>query len=185
MATKSERIYVDGLNKSNRARRLLWLIVYYLFFRVSPPMLLGRWRLFLLRLFGARIGHGCKVAPSAFIWAPWNLRMGEYSCIAGGTDIYTVDTITIGSNVTVSQRAFLCTGSHDIRTLRKPLIHRPIEIGDHAWVCAETFVGPGVTIGEGAVVAARACVFRDVQPWDVVAGNPAAMVKQRVIDDGR
>jgi putative colanic acid biosynthesis acetyltransferase WcaF len=161
---------------------LVWLVVYYFLFRWTPSFCLHTWRICLLRLFGATIGHGCKVAPSAFVWAPWNLTMGDFCCLAGHTDIYTVDSITIASNVTVSQRSFLCTASHDICSLRRPLTHKPIAIGEHAWVCAEAFVGPGVTIGEGSVVAARGVVTRDVAPWTVVGGNPAKKIKDRDVN---
>jgi putative colanic acid biosynthesis acetyltransferase WcaF len=98
-------------------------------------------------------------------------------------DCYSVSPIQIGNKVTVSQRAFLCSASHDISSLSRPLIHSPIVIKEHAWVCAEAFVGAGITIAEGAVVGARSVVTRDVEAWAVVAGNPAKFVKTRVIDE--
>jgi putative colanic acid biosynthesis acetyltransferase WcaF len=109
--------------------------------------------------------------------------MGHYVCLADGVDCYTVSPIEIGSKVTISQRAFLCSASHDISSLSRPLIHSPIIIKEHAWICAEAFIGAGVTVAEGAVVGARAVVTRDVVPWAVVAGNPAKFVKTRVIDE--
>jgi putative colanic acid biosynthesis acetyltransferase WcaF len=89
----------------------------------------------------------------------------------------------IGNQVTISQRTYLCTASHDISLASHPQIEKPIVIENRAWVAAEAFVGPGVTIGEGAVVGARGCVFKDVEPWTVVGGNPARFIKKRTIKD--
>ena len=109
--------------------------------------------------------------------------MGDYACLSFGVDCYCVDKVTVGSNVTVSQYSYLCTASHDHTHADMPLTHAPIVIGDQAWVCADVFVGMGVTIGEGAVVAARATVVKDVEPWIVVGGNPAKFIKKRVVSD--
>lgn len=107
--------------------------------------------------------------------------MHAYSCLASGVDCYNVAPITIGDGATVSQGAFLCTASHDISDPGNRLITAPIIISSRAWVAADAFVGMGVTIGEGAVVGARAAVFRDVEPWTVVGGNPARMIKKRTL----
>ena len=179
----SKRIYVDRLSRSLRIRRLVWGLVWLIFFRPTPRWLLDQWRIFLLRLFGAKIGTGCRVAPSCVVWAPWNLSIGDRTALAEGVECYCVDRISIGSNVCVSQRSFLCTASHDIRSLGRPLTHSPIVIEDHAWICAEAFVGPGVNLGEGAVVAACAVVIRDVAAWEVVGGNPAKFIKHRKLEE--
>lgn len=109
--------------------------------------------------------------------------MDARSALAEGVDCYCVDQISIGANVCVSQRAFLCSASHDISSIARPLTHKPVIIEDHAWVCAESFVGPGVKIGEGAVVAARAVVSKNVNPWEVVGGNPANFIKKRILEE--
>jgi putative colanic acid biosynthesis acetyltransferase WcaF len=105
--------------------------------------------------------------------------MGEYSCLSFDVDCYSVDRIRIGAHATVSQYAFLCTASHDIGDPHMKLTTAPISIGAGAWVAADAFVGPGVSLGEGAVAAARAVVVKDVEPWAVVAGNPAKAVRKR------
>ncbi|MFC7397084.1 putative colanic acid biosynthesis acetyltransferase [Chelatococcus sp. GCM10030263] len=170
---------------ANRAARALWGTVWLVLFRPSPKPCHG-WRRMLLRLFGARIGRGAVVHASARIWGPWNLEMGAFACLSHRVDCYAVDRIRIGACATVSQYSFLCAASHDIDAPDMPLIHAPITIGDHAWVAADAFVGPGVTIGEGAVVGARASVFRSVPPWTVVAGNPARAMRMRsrAVKDG-
>jgi putative colanic acid biosynthesis acetyltransferase WcaF len=160
------------ITTANRLRRLLWNTVWLLLYRPSPVMLHG-WRRMLLRLFGARIGQGAHPYPSARIWAPWNLQMGAHSCLSYAVDCYCVDRVTLGDRATVSQYSFLCTASHDHTRRSMPLVTAPIRIEDDAWVTADVFIGPGVTIGTGAMVSARSCVVADVAPWQIVAGNPA------------
>lgn len=133
----------------------------------------------LLRLFGGKIANTAFVYPSAKIWAPWNLEMGQEAVIGDHVDCYSVDRVVIGDEATVSQYAFLCTAAHDIESPSRDLITKPIVIERGAWVFAGAFVGMGVTIGEGAIVAARSVVVKSVSPFSVVAGNPARTVKVR------
>lgn len=132
----------------------------------------------MLRLLGANIEAGAHPYPSARIWAPWNLTMGEGSCLGDHVRCYSVDRVTIEPHATVSQYSFLCTASHDYRVDGMPLITAPITIGRHAWVAAAAFIGPGVKVGERAIVGARASVFRNVDPWTVVGGNPARVIRK-------
>lgn len=90
--------------------------------------------------------------------------------------------ITVHENCIVSQRSFLCGGTHDYTKGAHPLITRPIEIGPHAWVAAEAFVGPGCVVSEGCVVGARAVVNGVLEPWSVYAGNPGRKVRARAMD---
>jgi len=139
------------------------------------------WRCFLLRLFGAKIGKGVHPYPTAKIWAPWNLQMDDHSCLADDVDCYCVARISIGAHSTVSQYSYLCGASHDYQQLQMPLITAPIEIGNHVWVAADVFIGPGVNIADGAVVAARSTVVKNVEAWTVVAGTPARFIKNRLL----
>lgn len=174
--------YRNEHSRASQAARLLWSVTWLLFFRTSPRLLRG-WRRWLLRAFGARVGRGVYVCPSVRVWAPWNLEVGDHSWIGDEVDCYCVGAIRIGANAVVSQYTFLCTASHDIADPTFSLITAPIRVGDCAWVAADAFVGPGVTVGEGAVVGARSSVFRDVEPWTVVAGNPARRIRNRVPTD--
>lgn len=158
-------------------QRTLWALCKPLF-RFSPRILFG-WRNFLLRLFGARIGRHVHIYNSAQIYFPWNLEVGDWSAIGEQAYIYNLGSIHIGSQVTISQRAHLCAGTHDYTDPSLPLQKPPIVIEDQAWICADAFVGPGVTVGEGALVGARAVATRDVEPWQVVVGNPAKPIKKR------
>jgi len=162
----------------NMIGRTLWNMVWRLFYRPSPRILHG-WRRFLLRQFGAIVGKNVHPYPTARIWAPWNLEMGDDSCLGDHTDCYCVDKIKIGRRSTVSQYSYLCTASHDYTASSMPLTTAPIVIGEGVWIAADVFVGPGVTIGEGAVIGARSSLFRNIEPWTVAAGNPARVIKKR------
>jgi putative colanic acid biosynthesis acetyltransferase WcaF len=138
-----------------------------------------RWRALLLRAFGARVGAGVHPYPSSRVWAPWNLEMGAGSCLAGRALCYNVAPVSLGEGAIVSQGAHLCAASHDFDDPGLPLTGGPIRIGAGAWVAAEAFVGPGVTLGDRAVALARAVVVRDVAGGAVVAGNPARVIRRR------
>ena len=135
----------------------------------------------LLRAFGAKIASTAVVYATARVFQPWLLIMDDYACLADGVDCYNAAPIHIGRNATVSQRAFLCTAGHNIMDPHHHQIDAPIVIEEQAWVCAEAFVIQGVTVGQGAVCAARAVVIKDVEPWTVVGGNPAKFIKKRVL----
>lgn len=164
----------------NRLARVAWAIVYHGFFRWTPRPLHGL-RAVALRCFGARLGRGCHVYPGARIWAPWNLAMDDQSCLADGVICYSMATIRIGARAVVSQGAHLCAGTHDYEDPNFQLYAQPIGIGARAWICTEAFVGPGVEIGEGAVIGARAVVTKSMPAWTVCAGNPCAPIKPRRI----
>ena len=169
---------VIQLSFTNKIFRVIWRVIWLFLFRPTPRLLYG-WRRFLLRLFGAKIGSNVIVHSSAKIFAPWNLEMKEYSCLSHNVDCYCVDRILIGRYVTISQNSFLCTASHDYNSKGLPLVTAPINIGDYAWVTAYAYVGPGVSIGIGAVVGACACATRNVDAWTVIAGNPAKLIGTR------
>ena len=158
---------------------MLWAAAWPLF-RLSPRPLFG-WRRWLLRRFGAQIGSNVHIYPNVSITIPWNLRVDDGAAVGEGVLIYCLGPVHIGAQATVSHRAHLCAGSHDYLDPALPLMRASITIGSQAWVCADAFVGPGVVVGDGAVVAAASVAMRDVPAWSVVAGNPAVVVKQRVM----
>jgi putative colanic acid biosynthesis acetyltransferase WcaF len=172
--------YSSRFSAGNRVGRLLWGCVQAVLFRPSPTPLYF-WRNFLLRCFGASIGKGAHVYPSAKVWAPWNLQMGEHSCLASDVDCYCVAPVDLGDHATVSQYSYLCAATHDYQDPDHRLVPGPIRIGAGAWLGADVFVGPDVTIGQGAVVGARASVFKDIPAWTVAVGNPARPLKPRVL----
>lgn len=162
----------------NRIARVVWGLAWLLLARFTPPPLHG-WRRLVLRAFGARIGRGARVHGSVSIWLPANLELGENCLIGPGARLYNQGRITIGARSVISQRAHVCASTHDIHDPNFQLVLRPVVIGNGCWVAAEAFVGPGVTIGDRAVVGARAALFGDAEPDGVYSGNPAVMIKQR------
>lgn len=162
-----------------KVKRGLWNLVQALLFRPSPKGLGKSWRVFLLRSFGAQIGPGCLILPSVKVLCPWNMNLGRGVVIGADVDFYSFAEIRIGDNAMVSQRTFLCTGTHDFTDPTYPLTYQPIEIGANAWVASECFVGPGVKIGAGSVVAARSVVVKDLPEWMVCAGQPCRPLKPR------
>jgi putative colanic acid biosynthesis acetyltransferase WcaF len=161
-----------------RVRRVIWSVVWTCLASWTPPQF-SPWRILLLKLFGARIHPGAAVAASVRVWLPRNLELGLRAALGPGVDCYNMAPIKIGARSVVSQRAFLCAGTHDISDEMFPLRVRPIVIGDDVWIASEAFVGPGVHVGNGCVLGARACAFEDLNDWTVYRGNPAAIVKRR------
>lgn len=165
---------------SDKARRLLWSIVYATVFRCSFHNWYA-WRRMLLRQFGATIGQSVRIRRTVRIEMPWNLRIGDESSVGDHAILYSLGPITIGKLVSISQYAHLCAGTHDYTTRAMALLRPPIVVEDEAWIAADAFVGPGVTIGARSVVAARATVVKDVPPDQVVGGNPARFIKPRIL----
>lgn len=178
-----ETKYVNHLGRKHQVIRLIWNFTWNLCCRWLPRSVGSGWKRCILRLFGAKIAPTAIVYSSAKVYYPANLIMDDYACIASDADCYNVAPVFVGRFATVSQYAMLCTASHNIVSINHELITAPINIGANAWIGARAFVGMGVTIGEGAVVGATASVYKSVEPYDVVGGNPAKFIKKRIIKD--
>ncbi len=172
--------YSTHFSLGNKLRRFTWQFAWLLLMRLSPRPCFG-WRRFVLRAFGARVGQKARVYPTTRVWGPWNLDLGNHCVVGPDVDLYCMDLIRIGDHATVSQYSYLCTGTHDIEDPHMNLITAPICVENSAWICADVFIGPGVVVGEGAVVGARSSVFKNVESWIVVAGAPARRIKTRVL----
>ena len=164
------------------SRKELFLRVLWGFgklaFRLTPRPCFAL-RRSLLRLFGAKVGVNVNIYPSALIYYPWNLEIGDNSSIGEWALVYNLGPVRIGARSTISQRVHLCAGTHDYTDPSMPLIKPPIEIGDEVWVCADAFVGPNVSIEARAIVAAASVVVKDVPSTTIVGGNPASKIKKR------
>ena len=169
--------------KPHYSKRILWHIINKTLFRIIIGYKSRYLRNIILRLFGAKIPLYSMIYSSCDIFAPWNLEVGKHSCIGPNTRIYNKDRIIIGDHCVISQNSYLCTASHDIYDVNHTLVTAPIIIKNRAWIASDAYINMGVTIGEGAVVGARAAVFKDVAPWTVVGGNPAKYIKDRIIKD--
>lgn len=159
-----------------------WWAIQSLFFNLSPQVMY-KWRIFLLRLFGASIGKGVIIRPSVKITYPWKLTIGDYAWIGDNVELYTLGEIVIGNNAVVSQRSYICTGSHDYTKSTFDIYALKTVIEDEAWVATDVYVAPGVTIGRGAVIGARSSVFSDMPAGMICVGSPAKPIKPRVMDE--
>lgn len=167
-----------------KIRRMVWNSVAALLFRPFITPVFGKWRIALLKLFGAQVEWDSCVYASVKIWAPWRLRMGHRACLGPDVICYDQDWVVLEDDAVVSQYAYLCTAGHDVdmmNTADQSLVTAPIVLRSKSWVGSRAFVGMGVEIGEGAVVGATASVYKSVEPWVVVGGNPAKIIKMRNI----
>jgi putative colanic acid biosynthesis acetyltransferase WcaF len=162
----------------HRLLRAAWIGCWGLLASWTPPMLHG-WRRTLLRLFGASVAKTARIHGSVRVWYPPNLTLGDNALVGPGVHCYSMAPIRIGADAVVSQRAHLCAGTHDVDDPHFQLKAMPIEIGAGAWVATEAFVGPGVAIGEGAVLGARGVTVKDLDAWGIYAGNPARFIRTR------
>jgi len=176
MAT--DQRHISAYSTREKVWRLLWAITQATFFRFSFHTWNG-WRIFLLQSYGAEIDSSCVIRRTVRVECPWNLRMGANSCLGDGVFVYCLGKVTIGDRVSISQHAHLCAGSHDYSKEDMPLLRLPITIENDVWLAADTFVGPDVTVGEGAILGARAVAMKNLDPQTVYAGNPAAIIKKR------
>lgn len=142
------------------------------------PKPFNPWRLFWLKVFGARIDGRPFVHQRARVQIPWNITLHDGSCLGDRTNLYSLGEIEIGVRAIVAQEAYLCTGTHDLTKAHVPLKVGKLTIGDNAFVGARAFVLPGVSIGNGAVVGACSVVTKDVPSNTLVAGNPARVIRE-------
>jgi acetyltransferase-like isoleucine patch superfamily enzyme/glycosyltransferase involved in cell wall biosynthesis len=163
-------------------KRTLWMAVRAILFRTSFHNWYG-WRRLLLRMFGAKLGRNVRVRPTTRIEIPWNIDLADDVIVGDYAILYSLGVITVGRGTVISQYSHLCAGTHDYTSRKFPLMKLPITVGQEVWIAADAFIGPGVTIGDRAVVAARATVVRDVPADQVVAGSSAKVIKSRELHD--
>lgn len=179
---KIERHAPGHVSKSIKIKRVVWNITAAFLFRPFITPAFRKWRIALLRLFGAKIEWDANVYASVKIWAPWMLQMGHRACLGPEVICYNQDCVILEDEAVVSQYTYLCTAGHDVNmmnTADKSLITAPIILKSKSWIGARSFIGMGVEIGEGAVVGATASVYKSVEPWSVVGGNPCKIIKMR------
>ena len=160
----------------------LWWIVEALLFNTSPQVAYG-WRRWLLRQFGATLGEGVMLRPSMRTTYPWKVTIGDHAWVGDNVVLYSLGEIVIGANAVVSQNSYLCAGAHDYTKPDFPIFAKPIHIEPEAWLAADVFVAPGVTIGRGAVVGSRSSVFSDLPAMMVCFGSPAKPIRPRLAEE--
>lgn len=181
--TKFQNLNSFVLPAGFRGRSVLlvqfWWFIQATLFSCSPQFAYG-WRNFLLRLFGASIGKNVIIRPSVRVTYPWKLTIKDNAWVGDYVELYTLGDITIGENAVVSQKSYLCTGSHDYQSEAFDIYAKPIVIENEAWVASDVFIAPGVTIGRGAVIGSRSSVYKDMPAGMICIGNPAKPIKPRI-----
>jgi putative colanic acid biosynthesis acetyltransferase WcaF len=165
---------------ASKLRELIWLLVSLVLFRLCP-LSLSPLKRAVLRAFGARIGRDVTIKPQVKITFPWKLEIGDHVWLGEECWLLNLERIAIGNHVCISQRAFLCTGSHNYKSPTFNLIVKPIQVGDGAWLGAGCWVGPGVTVGNHAVLTAGSMTTKNLEPFGIYRGNPAVFLRQRII----
>jgi putative colanic acid biosynthesis acetyltransferase WcaF len=187
MSERSSALHIDAVanraarkySRNEQARRIAWSLGRWLV-RLSPRPCFA-WRRVVLRLFGAKIGGHAHIYPSAHLYMPWNVEVGEWAALGEDVYIYSLGKVRIGRHATLSYRTHVCAGTHDLEDPALPLLKPPVCIEEGVWIGTEAFIGPGVTVGRGAVVGARSVVVQDIEPFNIVAGNPARIIRRRQI----
>ncbi|HBS29819.1 MAG TPA: colanic acid biosynthesis acetyltransferase WcaF [Phycisphaerales bacterium] len=169
---------VSPYTRREKVLRVAWWFIGQPLFRMSFHNWYGVRRA-ILRAFGAGVGRAVRIRPTVRIEQPWNLSIGDDSSVGDRAILYCLGKVTIGTRVSISQHAHLCAGNHDYTDPQMPLLRPPIAIEDEAWIAADAFVGPGVRVGAGAILGARGCAFKSLEPWTVYGGNPARAIKGR------
>ena len=174
-------IQTNAMPRKDKIKNMIWGMVNASVFRWSPRV--GRpfklFRVWLVRLFGADIDWTCSLHPKCKIEYPWHLSMGRYSSLGECTWVYAMASIQTGDKCCIGNDVYLLTGSHDVARKDFMLVTRPIVVNSCSWIATGAYLLPGVTIGEGCVVSAKALVCKDVAPWTVVGGNPSKFIKKR------
>lgn len=178
-------IQTNGMPKSQKIKNIIWLIINNSLFRFTPPYLtlFRKWRVWLLKLFGAKIDWTSSIHPTAKIEYPWNLTIGPLSSLGEKSWTYAMAPITIGEKTCIGKDTYLLTGSHNILSNEFELITKPIKIGDCCWLTTGVTILPGIEIGDYCVIGVNSTVTKDVDSWNVVGGNPAKFIKKRDLKD--
>ena len=161
-----------------------WWIFQSIVIGLSPQFMYG-WRCFWLRVFGAKVGHNVLLRPSVRVTYPWRVAIGDDTWVGDNVELYSLGRITIGSNVVLSQNAYLCTGTHDHSSPTFDMITAPIDIEDEVWIASDVFVYPGVSVGFGCVVGARSTVTGNLPAEMICIGSPCKPLKKRIQTSAR
>ncbi len=159
----------------------LWWLVQATLFAWSPQVCYG-WRRFFLRCFGAKIGKGVIIRPSVKITYPWKVSIGDYSWIGDDVVLYSLGEIEVGCNTVISQRSYICTGSHDYTKQDFPIYAKKVIIEDGCWLATDVYVAPGVSIGRNTIIGARSSVFKSIPSGKICMGSPVKVVKERICE---
>ena len=180
--TEYNPVNTTPYNIKYKIKSRLWDFVNATIFRCTP-FFMRRTRLFIIRMFGAKVDWSCGISRSARIVDPWNLIMGKRSSIGDNCCVRCRDKVIIGEYCCISQEVDILTASHNVNSSRFEMVSKPIVIEDKSWIATRATISKGVRIGEGSVVAACSNVVKDTVPWTIVGGNPATFIKRRILEE--
>lgn len=183
MVTRHDLNNEDGYQRpvfstTNKIKRAIWHITWLVLCKWTPSPL-HSWRIFILRMFGARMGNSNFIYPTCKIWAPWNLVTEAVVTIGPGVEIYNPATVYLGHHTILSQDSYICGATHDYNSIDFTYIKKEIRLHPFVWICAKAIVLPGVTCHEGSILGAASITSKDLNPWAVYTGNPAMFIKHR------
>ncbi|WP_442844802.1 WcaF family extracellular polysaccharide biosynthesis acetyltransferase [Leeuwenhoekiella sp. H156] len=171
----------DTFRGRSKITTQLWWIVQSTLFSWSPQVFYG-WRRFLLRLFGAKIGKGVLIRPTAKITYPWNIEIGDYSWIGEDNVLYSLGKIYIGRHVALAHKVYLNTGGHEYNKTTFDIFAKPVYISDECWLTNDVYIAPGVSLAKGTIIAARSSVLKSIlEEGKICAGTPARIIKDRLL----
>lgn len=172
------RRHISPFSLQEKIARVLWAVAESTLFRTTWPTWY-RYRAWLLRRFGAAVHPTARIRRTCSFVCPWNLTVGPNTATGEKVWFYCLGPVSVGARVTLSHFAQLCAGGHNTETVGMELTRPPIVIGDDAWIATSAFVGPGVHVGDGAILGARGCAFKQLNPWTIYGGNPATVLRTR------
>jgi putative colanic acid biosynthesis acetyltransferase WcaF len=186
----TNKVRLDTYNNSwynpgaGTVKRALWFLVNVLFF-INPLNPSSKLKVFLLRLFGARIGISVVIKPSVNIKYPWYLKIGDHAWIGEKVWIDNLVQVSIGSHTTLSQGAMLLTGNHNFKSIHFDLRVGKIILEDGVWIGAKAVVCPGVICASHSVLTVGSVAVSNLEPYIIFQGNPAVAKSERVMESNR
>ncbi len=166
----------------NSVKRILWYFMNILFFKNAwNPF--SSLKIFLLKIFGAKIGVGVIIKPSVNIKYPWLLKIGNNVWIGENVWIDNLANVEIGDNVSISQGAMLLCGNHNYKKTTFDLIIGEIKLEDGVWIGAKSVVTPGITCKSHSILAVNSVAAKDMEEYTIYQGNPALEVRKREIKE--
>ena len=167
-------------NPGNIILRITWYLVSLIFFK-SSWFPFSFFKVFILRIFGAKIGKSVVIKPNVNIKYPWKLFLGNHVWIGENVWIDNLDEVKIGNNVCISQGAFLLCGNHNYKKESFDLITKPIKVENGVWIGAKSIVLPGVTAKSHSILSAGSVTSKNLEAYSIYKGNPAEKVGIRTI----
>ncbi|HEY4326574.1 MAG TPA: WcaF family extracellular polysaccharide biosynthesis acetyltransferase [Mucilaginibacter sp.] len=182
MKTDLSKFNIGDYKSGNKLKVFIWFFINYYILNGSFPWPY-RFKVFLLRLFGAKIGSGLIIKTKVRIKNPWRLVIGDHCWLGESVWIDNLENVSIGNNVSISQGAMLLTGNHDYTKSSFPYRLGRIEIEDGVWIGAKSVVCPGVICRSHSILTVSSVATKELSSWSIYSGNPAVFVRNRELKE--